>query len=174
MKNNSTNLGLAIVLILSGCGGVSTDYHKLDLATVSGTVKLDGQPLADAHIMYQDKGGTFSVGTTDESGHYEMMFDSNKAGVLTGEKLVRIRLTRGWNGFPTHPLTDDVTEEVGEDAAGEADDGSSLENEPVSQDPNELPITYHLESKLKVTIESGDHTIDFDLKSDGSTTGPAS
>lgn len=162
-------------LACCGCGGVGTDYHNLDLATVKGKVMLDGAPLANAHIMYQDQGGTFSVGKTNKSGEYEMMFNSEKAGVLTGEKLVRIRLSKSWNGFPTHPLSAEsieLEEQVGEDAVGESEDGSIKESYATNSD--DLPSTYHIDSQLKVTVDSGSHTINFDLNSDGSTTGPSS
>ena len=161
-------------LAFCGCGGVDTDYHNLDLATVKGKVMLDGEPLPNAHIMYQDQGGTFSVGKTNTAGEYEMMFNSEKAGVLTGEKLVRIRLSKSWNGFPTHPLSDETVEldeQVGEDAIGESEDGSI--SEPQTSYSDDLPSTYHIDSNLKVTVDSGSHTINFDLNSDGSTTGPS-
>ena len=161
-------------LVCCGCGGVDTDYHKLDLATVKGKVMLDGNPLPNAHIMYQDQGGTFSVGKTNQAGEYEMMFNSEKSGVLTGEKLVRIRLSKSWNGFPTHPLsteTIELDEQVGEDAIGESEDGSIKESYTSNSD--DLPSTYHIDSHLKVTVDSGSHTINFDLNSDGSTTGPS-
>lgn len=163
--------GLATAL-LAGCGGISTDYHKLDLANVSGTVRLDGQPLANAYIMFQAQDGTFSTGKTDGSGNYKMMFDSNKAGVLTGEKLVRIRLKRSWTGFPARPLSETVVEEVEVDDEGKPISNDSGESTSPASVDNELPASYHIKSHLKATVESGSQTIDFDLMSDGSTAGP--
>jgi hypothetical protein len=166
-----TFIVLATVL-LAGCGGISTDYHKLDLANVSGTVRLDGEPLPNAHIMFQSQDGTFSTGKTDESGNYELMFDSNKAGVLTGDKLVRIRRKRSWSGFPARPLSETVVEEIEVDDQGNPISSDGDDSGSASSSGSELPDVYHINSHIRATVESGSQTIDFDLKSDGSTTGP--
>lgn len=145
---NKLILGLAAVA-LAGCGsGIETDYSHLDLVNVSGTVTYDGKPLPEALVTFEAEDGTFSYGMTDESGHYKLMFNSEKSGVLTGPKTVRIE-----TGVP-------ISDEEG---GGEGD----VERPRPTVN---VPAAYNSQSKLKVTVESSD-TINFDLKSDGSTTG---
>lgn len=172
-------IGLLLVLT-SGCQGIKTDYHKLDLATVSGTVRLDGEPLSGAHIMYQSEDGTFSVGQTDSNGKYSMMFDSNKAGVLTGNKIVRIRLSRNFNGYVPSDFGASETEELDsnnesfseEEVPGDQPLNAKPKQKERSSDSNELHENYHHLGKLRVVVQSGRQSIDFDLNSDGSTMGP--
>lgn len=139
-------LGLVPAL---GCNQeVTPDYASLGLAEVSGTIRLDDQPLADANVMFEAPDGTFSSGRTNASGKYSLMFNSEQSGVMTGEKIVRIQLGKTFSD--------------GEDEGRDA--------EPLPADSRELPRSYNIESHLAVTVNAGIQTIDFDLKSDGCTT----
>jgi hypothetical protein len=142
--------GLAV---FTGCGGVRTDYSKLNLATVQGIVTLDDQPLAAVVVTFEAPDRTFSFATTDESGRYRLMFNSEKAGVTPGPKIVRIRA----NG----EITEDGTSGTPED-----------ERRPVVSEGDRVPACYNTQSKLNVTVADGSQRFDFDLKSDCSTTGP--
>ena len=140
---------LGLIVIFSGCQEpAAPDYASLGLAEVSGTILLDGKPLADANVIFESPDKTYSVGRTNGQGKYKMMFNSEKSGVLVGDKIVRIQLGR----FP-------------EDA--EAEDA------PARNDDSELPASYNTQSQLKLTVIAGVHTFDFDLNSDGSTTSAA-
>lgn len=145
-------------LTVAGCGGPQADYTQLGLVEVSGTVQLDGKPVANAIIDFEDlETGTHSYGLTNESGGYTMQFDSVKSGVMPGEKLVTISTTRKVLGINSD-------EEGGEQ--GE-------ESEEVEEPQVELiPEGYRKESNLRVTIDDSTRSVNFELSSDGSTTGP--
>lgn len=116
---------------LVGCSG--TD----GLATASGRVTLDGEPLETAFITFTPTGtvGTPTYGKTDANGRFEMRFTDREAGAFIGENKVTI-------------TTADVV------APGE---------EPI---PERVPATYNRKSDLVVQVEAGENEFDFDLKSD--------
>ncbi len=68
------------ILLLCGCAGVkqSTDYSKLGLVTVSGTVFLEGQPLSGGSIYFESDDKTYSASNIDSSGQYSLRFNSEK------------------------------------------------------------------------------------------------
>ncbi len=78
--------GLPMLLI--GCGGGPNDTPEL--APVTGTVTLGGQPLPDATIVFTPKEGAPSAGRTDSSGRYELIFSRSEKGAKVGEHTVRI------------------------------------------------------------------------------------
>jgi len=81
-----------LTLGLSGCG--SSDGY--DLVPVSGTVTLDGQPLAGATISFQPAGGTAigpsSGAVTDSSGKYELKTSEaeSRPGAVVGSHQVQV------------------------------------------------------------------------------------
>ena len=152
-QNHRFFAGLLMVTLVSGCGtGVQTDYSKLGLVEVSGNVTLDGQPLSGATIMFEAPDSTYSFGTTDSNGYYEMMLNSEKSGVIPGSKTVRI---------VTGAVGDMADEGEGEEDAEEAASSSGAA----------VPPCYNEKSKIEIEVETST-TFDFDLKSDCSTTGP--
>src|SRR2546423_9727590 len=119
-------LALAIaMLLLSGCGS------RADLASVRGKVMLDGQPLAEAFVVFSPTAhGTTSYGKTDAGGNYEMMFTDSEKGAWIGENLVRIStgdLGRGGGAGPKE----------------------------------RVPIAYNQESKLTADVKRGSNTFNF-------------
>lgn len=171
------------VYLLAICAGVSTgcqssvktDYHKLDIATVKGNIQLDGSPLCDAYIIFQAENKTYSYSKTDSNGNYRLMLNSEKAGIIPGKKTVRIRLSKAFGAegasLDRQSNDDESGASVGE---GEGEEGEEFESkngkEPKTvKRSNELPDSYHKKSKLSVTVKSGFQTVNFDLKSDGST-----
>ena len=141
-------------LACSGCFGVSTDYSKVDIAQVSGTVTLDGKPLSGVTVLFEAPDKTTAFGTTDASGSYVLQFNTEKAGVTPGPKVVRIR----GGGFGEDA-----------DAAEESEDESEA---PAPAASAGVPECYNSASKLQATVQSGSQTMNFDLKSDCSVTGP--
>ncbi|EAQ80874.1 carboxypeptidase-like regulatory domain-containing protein [Blastopirellula marina] len=83
-------MGIVVISVsmVLGCGGGSGPR----LATVSGTVTLNGQPLPDALVSFYHGEDRPSHGTTDASGHYELEFTADRKGALIGENVVRITL----------------------------------------------------------------------------------
>ncbi len=135
-------------LLATGCGGDKPDYANLNLVDVSGTVTLDGEPLAGAGVFFEADDQTFSYAKTDSSGHYAMRFNSEITGVLPGPKTVRIRSTG--LGFD-----DDG------DSEDEPDEGSSG-----GEKPERVPTRYNSASELTVTVSDSERTFNFDLTSD--------
>jgi hypothetical protein len=127
--------GLALVLIgiawlVGGCRGSS------DVAPVTGTVTLDGQPLPSAEVIFQPQDGRPSTGLTDQQGRYELIYSRDTKGAMIGSHTVRIT-----------PLIVD-------------DDGNPL------PDARPLPAKYNTQSTLTAQVAAGANTIDFPLTSD--------
>lgn len=81
------------------------------LAPVSGVVKLDGKPYANAMVSFQPIAsgstdpGKGSVGGTDEQGRFVMMYDGTKKGAIVGRHRVRISTYPG-KGYKEDPSID--------------------------------------------------------------------
>jgi hypothetical protein len=77
---------MAIAGLVVGCSSGST----VDVAKVSGTVTLDGQPLGDADVRFQPAGGRPSWGRTKADGSYQLLYTVNRAGAMVGPCSVTI------------------------------------------------------------------------------------
>jgi len=144
-----------VLLLFSGCGvRTAADYSKLDLVLGSGTVTLNGQPLPDAVVMFENpEDGTVCVGLTDASGRYRLQVDSRKKGVTTGRKIVRISTATRIPGL-----------NVGFDGeGGAAEDGG--EGAPAGPPRELVPSRYNKESQLTVEVTPSRTTYDFALTS---------
>lgn len=138
---------LSALLLSAGCGGsINADYSKLDLVEVSGTVTLDGQPLSGATVAFEAPDRTFSSGVTDASGHYTLMFNTEKSGCLTGQKTVRIKF-----------VTDSETPEGETETEG-------AEKSPAASG-QKVPEQYNQKSTLTATVDADHTSFNFDLKS---------
>ncbi|GAA4452314.1 carboxypeptidase-like regulatory domain-containing protein [Novipirellula rosea] len=145
-----------IVLVLStlGCGGsLDADYSSIGLVPVSGTVTLDGEPIEGAVVFFEADDRTFSYGTTDDSGHYELKFNSKTTGVTQGPKTVRISTVAS-------------TGERGEEDEEESESESSA---PKAKRTERFPVTYNKKSELQVSVSDSQTTFNFDLRGDGTT-----
>lgn len=89
-------LGLA-----AGCGG------DRQIATVSGRVTLDGQPLRGARVSFQPVGnvknsGVGSFGKTNDNGEYSLtLIDESAPGAIVGSHEVRIVDQKNTGADPT-------------------------------------------------------------------------
>jgi len=81
-------LALLAACLLAGCSSKPEDMPEL--GQVSGTITLDGQPLEGAEITFEPQAGTLSVGSTDETGHYELAYSKDYPGAILGTHTVRI------------------------------------------------------------------------------------
>lgn len=77
---------LALSVLAVGCGPGGPE-----VASVTGTVTLDGKPLKNATVTFQPTSGRPSFGTTDEQGQYEMGYSLERSGVMLGKNTVYIR-----------------------------------------------------------------------------------
>ncbi len=131
------SLLLLLVAAISGCGGND------NLAYVTGTVKLDGEPLPNAFVVFAPtSGGTTSYGRTDQDGQYEMMFTDDEKGAWIGENRVEI-------------------------STGDVDATMSG-----SGTPEKVPAVYNQRSTLKVDVTSGKNEHNFDLESNAGRIAP--
>jgi len=120
----ATSLAAALLLFLGGC---SSDK----LAPVSGTVTMDGKPLANANVNFQPIGsdkevGPGSYGKTDANGHYSLRLIATKerTGAVVGKHKVSITL--------------------------ELKDQSD-----VSREKQPIPARYNAKSTLEIDVPSG-------------------
>ncbi len=125
--------GLAAAL--AGCGS------SYDVGKVSGTVTLDGEPLAGAVVTFSPtKGGAPSFGRTDASGKYTLQYTRDTAGAEIGEHSVSVS---------TH-------------TSGDPD-----ADPPLPASPEKVPTKYNVDTQLTKTVEPGPNTIDVVLDSEG-------
>lgn len=126
------------LLTLLGCGE--------RLPSVSGHVTLDGEPLANATVLFMplDENQSPAQGTTDKQGRYTLQQEEGTSGIQRGEYSVRISTFQ--SGFqdmdPPIPLVKET-----------------------------VPTRYNVETELKVMIGGelppGENPFDFALKSGG-------
>ena len=131
----------AIVFLLVEVSGCSSPKGELPAgAPVSGTVTMDGKPLAGVTVTFIPVGSTpgdFCLGETDQSGHYELQDRYGEKGAPAGEYKVTCGI------------------EVSADAA------------PSDAGAGPLPPRYSQEdiTELKATVPAGGGTVDFKLSS---------
>ena len=73
-----------VSLASAGCMGVSTDYSKVDIAQVSGTITLDAQPLSGVTVLFEAPDKTTAFGTTDASGQFTIATPAGSGLVASG------------------------------------------------------------------------------------------
>ena len=124
-----------LALCCAGCARGPGDTP--DLGTVSGTVTLDGKPLAGATVEFSPESGRPSSGETDAGGKYVLQYSANNPGAKVGKHVVRIK-----------------TEKYVEKANGET-----------VMTEETLPPKYHAETELTEEVKAGPNEINFDLQS---------
>ena len=122
-----------------GCG-------ESKVASVSGTVKLDGEPLANAVVIFQPVGdgktspGVGSIGRTNDKGEYHLRLIGGGNGAFRGKHRVEISC----------PI----------------DDGqNSPDEDRATKPPNQVPDRYNAASKVTYEVKPGENKADFDLTS---------
>ncbi len=142
--------------------GPQADYSKLGLVEVAGTISLDDQPVPQAAIFFYNEDGTYSYGITDAAGHYVAMLNSDKSGVIPGEKKIEISTVHS----PVPGGLSGGGAEAGEKEIEEDPDAPAKKK----REGEKIPACYNAKTKLKANISSSDRGMDFDLQSDCSTT----
>ncbi len=123
----------AALTMCSGCGGHAKGLPEL--GQVTGTVTLDGQPLAGARVRFEPQvAAAMSNGLTDASGEYELWYTSDVKGAAVGSHLVRIET-------PPNP----------DPASGAM--------------PVMLPAKYNTDSTLTADVKAGKNALNFELTS---------
>lgn len=126
---------LLTIVAITGCGTSTPGLSK-----VTGTVTLDGQPLADASVAFNPHiSGMSSSGRTDTNGRFTLQFSSKHNGAMVGSYKVMIMKER-----------------------------QPADNEKI-RDPRQLqliPFKYSYDTTLTAEVKEGSNTIDFPLASD--------
>jgi len=134
----TSRLLLLLTCLTLGCGGSK-------LGSVSGTVTLDGKPLAHASIAFQPMGdkvetGLGSFGKTDANGRYTLqLVDASAAGAVVGKHRVAI--------------------------SAYADDKFDPKDDSKRSPPNKVPAKYNLNSELTFEVRPGANEANFELTS---------
>ena len=136
LLNNTRHFALA-TLTLIGCSGDSGP----ELAEVTGTVTLDGSPVAGVNLQFtpESEDGSPSYGVTDADGQYELLYSIDRSGAMPGKHRVEI--------LPAEPNTDDSGKPV------------------ASSVMTLIPTRYTQPGTLTADIQSGSNTVDFALQS---------
>jgi len=116
MKAFFSLLGLLVTCALVGCG---SDLPKT--VPVTGTVTLDGKPLAGASVnLLSDEGSLPSSGITDESGNFllkTMVGDKMVDGATVGSHRVAVSKTASDGGVATEEMSLEDTKKMMEQMA---------------------------------------------------------
>jgi hypothetical protein len=129
---------VVLLLCCFGCGR----GDGLDRAAVTGTVTLDGAPIAAGSITFFPQGGTKgpAAGGTIENGQYSIAVAQ---GPIVGRNRVEIRATRKTGRKVQAPMSDRgvLTDEIVEAA----------------------PARYNSQSALVAELKSGKNLLDYEL-----------
>jgi hypothetical protein len=136
--------GVLLAAFLAACSGCGKNPHRV--APVSGTVTMDGRPLANATVAFlpETKPGAMpsptSRGETDSQGRYSLTTSEGKPGAVVGENKVRVSTLKSRAG-------------------SESEGGAVLARETV-------PEKYNARTTLTFTVpEEGSDGADFQLQS---------
>jgi hypothetical protein len=150
-------LATAMLVQVGGCGS------KQEYGEVEGVVTLDGQPLANAEVVFlpdPEKGNTGrrSIALTDAQGRYRVSSDAGRAGAPLGYHRVCINdLLAGPPGAPA-PLVE-----------GSAETAGSVKppSQPQKQSKSRFPVEYGSAQSTPlrdIEIKSGSQTINLKVK----------
>lgn len=141
------------MLILSACGGGPDDLPD-DLVPVTGTIKLDGEPVPQATVVFKPQEGTkhSASAVTDEKGVYELVYSSQNNGIPPGEYTVTVNYGEFWE--PTYPDGFDP------------DTAPASEKKKYETPPIKIPARYSEGGALQAEVKAGEtNTIDFNMES---------
>lgn len=125
------NLTLFVCLFLAGCGGA--DHPPL--GSVSGTVKMDGEPLAGLLVHFKPANGRAASGVTDKSGRYTLEYTYRVYGAVVGPATVMFEWPLGTKD--TKPLAARYTTQS--DLKREVKPGSNQFDFDLKSDANAPP-----------------------------------
>lgn len=104
IRSGWSSAGLLLLgLLLTGCGQSGNDGITQTLVPMTGIVTMNGQPLANANVLFTPRGSTVgqgAYGTTEVDGTYELKHRSEKLGIEPGEYTVTITKMTQKDGSP--------------------------------------------------------------------------
>jgi len=127
------------VVCCAGCWGGGPDDMP-DIAPVTGTLTLDGQPLGMAHIIFTPiDGGQTSEAYSDPTGQYALVYKRDIMGAKIGKHKVVVTT------FEEPESTDD--------------------GKTIGGVPERVPAKYNANTTLQFDVNSGENVIDLQLTS---------
>jgi hypothetical protein len=124
-----------------GCG-----ERQRSIALVTGTVTLDGKPLANASVRFipmddpNEPLGVVSIGETDAQGHFRLATSDDRPGAVVGQHAVQISTLKA-RRVPNSESTEITS-------------------------PEKIPEHYNTQTQLQFTVPGqGTDKANFDLKS---------
>lgn len=78
---------LFALLLAVGCSQSGPSYS---LSPASGTVSIDGKPVANATVVFHSESGPTASGTTDSSGNFTLATGTHGEGAAAGDFIVQI------------------------------------------------------------------------------------
>ncbi len=154
-------------LVSCGCSNNPADYPEV--ATVGGTVNLDGKPLEGATITFAPQSGRSSSGVTDSSGRYSLNYTGSIRGAMLGSHRVMIKKMvrdKAATASKSEQVMDKATNLMLQDAGLPLTTGTN-DNEPQPLKPvmvNAVGPQYSgPESVLTAEVKPHKNEINFDL-----------
>ena len=140
VKGSLVVLACCGLLSFCGCFGGGSD-----VAEVTGTITVDGQPIEHAVVSFTPVQGHASVGMTDAKGNYTLFYLRNVDGAEIGEHKVTVK-----------------TRIIGDGSYGDEGSVQSTGREEL------LPKKYwdRNQTELRATVERGSNTFNFDLETE--------
>jgi hypothetical protein len=128
---------LLIVLTFLGCGRSGPE-----IASVEGTVTMDGKPLPRASVVFVPEQGRPSGAMTDEEGRFVLNFTQGRRGAIPGKNKVKISTA--------------------------ADPSETRDGQPILATPEMVPMRYNAQTELVYDVARGTKNIArFELSSGG-------
>lgn len=127
-------LSAALCALVVGCGPGGPGVPPL--VKVSGTITMDGKPLADAMVNFTPDTGRPSAGKTDAQGKYSLMYNEKTEGAVVGKH--KVQIVKIPSGAPTKENNAQML----------------------------IPIRYNFQTQLEADIKSGENKdVNFELTS---------
>jgi hypothetical protein len=140
-------LGVLAISVLTGCG--ETDKGPRTVP-VKGVVTLDGEPVADASVVFIDDGGQYPArGRTDAKGEFSLDAFEYKTGAVPGSYQAIVQRTVVETAGEGPPAGSEEAEHAGEAA------GQRVYNDlpPKYAQPGQLPFTVPEDGITDIKIE---------------------
>jgi hypothetical protein len=146
-------LALVVSVALGACtAGCGSGASISGLVPVTGNVTLDGKPLAGAQVLFvpSGEGGRISAGTTDQSGNYQLVTNTDK-GAMPGMYKVAVTYLAKPDGSPV------VATEEGMDLTQLEASGQVMQILPPKYSDQQ-------QTELKYEVKSGKNEYDIEMK----------
>ncbi|HAH44696.1 MAG TPA: carboxypeptidase regulatory-like domain-containing protein [Planctomycetaceae bacterium] len=163
------------LVTLTACSLGCSEGDKVELGSVSGVVTMDGEPLADAIIVFVPEKGNPSSGRTDEEGNYDLVYLGNSRGAIVGNHTIKIT-TRESNELDEEMDSDTdlsnvkMSDTTDIDTPPPESDGDVTQRSVVTSTQKgkyePIPARYNSQTELTKNVSAGENTIDFELNSE--------